>query len=287
MATNKIALKTVEQVQQDYQPIYRPIFGLFLGKSQQYDEKVGKQDFRRIEAVGDIRGKRYTPKDTHLHQIAVGETVKSFKKYFDPSQFILSQFQDEQGVDEVVTQVLDEHNAQFDERLLMGEGTTPGTQLNNGLYLSSDPNYLLESSAEIAAGSDAHLSDMHTKVVATAHKADQVAGRKLIMFYGNVVPKFNSLYAGSQRAFKEALAAVLGPEYTFATMPDEITPSGANGWIVANLDQCKLHYMTLPKLLASGHDEKAMELWFNFLQGSCMLEILIKNACIRQPTTLG
>jgi hypothetical protein len=288
VGTNKPVMKTTQQYQSDFVMTYSPIVGLFLPKSQQYDEKVGKLELRRIEAVGDIRGKRYTPKDTHVHQINVTEREKTFKKYFDKSQFVISGLQDNENVDEVVNQVLDEHNAQMDERFLMGDapGTTPGTQLNNGLFLSSDSNYTLESSTEIAFG-NTRLSDFHTKVVGTAQKSDQIAGRKLIMFYGNVVPLFNSLYATSQVAWKQALQDVLGPDYALAVMPEEITPSGANGWIVANLDQCKLHYITLPKLVASGYDERNDEYWFNFLQASCMLEVLAKNGVIHQPSTLA
>lgn len=286
MPTNKIALRTVEEFMNGYNPVYQSIYPLFLGgKSQQYEREVGKLDFRRAEAVGDIRARHITPKDTELRQVQVMEGKKSFKKYFLANQFRISDFQDQKGVEDVVSQVLDEHHIQADELLLLGEGTSASTMLNNGLYWSSDPNYTLESSIEVASTS--RLYDLHAKVVATAQKADQVAGRKVVFFYGNVLPYFNGIYDTAVKAFKVTLGEVLGPNYSFVQLPTAITPASSNGWIVANMDQCKLHYTALPQLLDQGENTENMYLWFNFLMGSMMLEVLAKNGIIRQPTTLG
>ncbi len=287
MPTNKITLRTVDEFMSDYSPIYQPIYPLFLGKSQQYAAEVGKMDFRRINTVGDIRAKHVTPKDTELRQIAVMDGKKSYKKYFMANQFVMSEFQNREGTEEVVAQVLDEHQKQMDEMLLLGEGTSGSDVINNGLYWSGDANYTLEASTEVQKdGSDNYLIDLHTKVMVTAQKANQVAGRKLIMFYGSLVlPLFNSLYLSSQKAFREALQQVL-QGYSFIQMPEATTPSGANGWIVANMDQTKLHYTALPQLLDQGNNAEKMYLWFNFMMGSTMLEVLAPNAIIRQPATL-
>ncbi len=286
MTTNKVQLRTVEQFMADYVPIYQPIYPLFLGgKSQQYSREVGKLDFRRVETVGDVRAKHITPKDTELRQVSATERKKSFKKYFLANQFTLSNFQDRQGVEEVVAQVLDEHQLQMDEMLLLGEGTSASDVLNNGLYYSADSNYTLENSVEI--DSPTRLYDFHNKVIATAQKADQVAGRKMIMFYGtSVLPLFNSVYDTAVKAWKVALGEVLGPNFSFVQMPAAATPGGANGWLVANMDQCKLHYTELPQLLDQGENREDMYLWFNFLMGSLSLEVLAKNGVIRQPATL-
>ncbi len=287
MTTNKIALRTVEQFMSDYTPIYQPIYPLFLsGKSQQYAQEVGKLDFRRVKAVGDIRAKHITPKDTEIRQVAVMEGKKSYKKYFLANQFTLSDFQDRQGVEEVVAQVLDEHQLHSDELLLLGEGTSNVTMLNNGLFWSDDENYTLENSVAVASSS--RLYDFHTKVITTATKANQVAGRKVIFFYGtDILPLFNALYDTAVKAWKVALGEVLGANYSFVQIPAAATPGGASGWIIANMDQCKLHYTSLPQLLNQGTNEEKMYLWFNFLQGSTMLEVLAQNGIIRQPATLA
>lgn len=285
MSTNKIALRSVEQFMSDYSPVYQPIYPLFLGKSQQYASEVGKLDFRRVQTVGDIRAKHLTPKDTEIRQVAVMEGKKTFKKYFLANQFQLSQYQDRQGVEEVVAQVLDEHQVQADELFMLGEGTSNSNMLNNGLFHSADGNYTLEGSSEIPTTNRLH--EFFTRVTSTASKADQVAGRKVICFYGNSKPLLRSLFPNSDTLVKSALSEALGQNYSIVEIPDAPTPSGQNGWIVANLDQTKLHYTALPQLLDQGDNREKMYLWFNFMMGSMMLEVLAKDGIIRQPTTLA
>lgn len=283
--TNKVALRTIEEFMADYQPVYQPIYPLFLGKSQAYSEEVGKLDFKRVNTVGDIRAKHITPKDTEIRQIAVNESSKTFKKYFLANQFTLSALQEQRGVEDVVAQVLDEHQKQMDELFLLGEGTSNSTMINNGLFHSNDSNYVLESSVEIDTDADP-LIDMHSKVMANAMDADQLSGRKVILFYGaDVLAKLNGIYAASNSPFRKVLSESLGSEYSIAKLPSAVTPSSSNGWIVANLDQVKLHYTTLPQLKDQGVNDEKMYAWFNFLMGSTMLEVLASGAVIRQPAT--
>lgn len=286
MSTNKVVLRSVEEFMSGYTPIYQPLHPLFLGKAQAYSEQVGKLDFKRLEVVGDVRAKHLTPKDTEMQQIAAAEKSKTFKKYFLANQFVLSDFQDRQGVDDVIAQVLDEHQKQMDDLLMLGEGTAANNVVNNGLYWSADANYVLESSVEIDTDADP-LIDMHTKVIQTVTDAKSVAGRKVVMFYGaDVIAKLNGVYAAQPVPFRSVLSSVINPQgFQIGEIPSEVTPSGANGWIVVNLDQVKLHYTTLAKLKQSGINDEKMYAWFNFLMGSVMLEVLAYGAIRRQPVT--
>lgn len=285
MSTNKINLRTVEEFMSDYSPIYKPIYTTaLLGKSQQYDAVAAKREFRRVEAVGDIRNKRQLPKQTDIHQISVLEGKKAFKAYFLASQYVQSQLQDTQGIEEILQQVLDEHQRQADELFLLGEGASNGTQLNNGLFYSSDANKRLQSNYQIP--SSGRLKAFHTKVVEQAAIANQVAGRKAIYLYGSVKPLFNSLHEMTDTPVKTVLSSVLGSDFSFVEIPDDVTPSGQNGFIIQNYDQTKLHYTLFPGLLDQGVDARRMETWHNFLLGSMMLEVLAKDGVVHQPTTL-
>lgn len=288
MSTNKIVVRSAEEFMADWQPVYQPFFPLLLGgKSQAYSEEVGVQKFTRLEAMGDLRMKHITPKDTEIRQISAREGSKIFKKYFLANQYTQSELQDEQGIEDVISQVLDENNKLADDLLLLGEGTSNSTMINNGLYWSADPNYDLENSIAIASP-DAYLTDLHAQIVTSKIKADLVSGKKLLVFYGaSLMPKVNGLYAASAMPFKAALQAVLGSNYSIVELPADVTPSGANGWMIVNVDQVKLHYTTLPKLAAQGVNEEKMYSWHNFLAGSMMLEVLAKNAIIRQPITFA
>lgn len=290
MNTGMINLESVEQFMADYVPVYQPIYPLLLSNSQAYSEQVGELKFKRVETVGDIRAHRVTPKDTEIKQIAVTKGEKKFHKYFLANQFRISDLQDKSGVSEIVARVLDEHQKQMDELALLGEGTAANNVLNNGLYWSADANYVLESSAELALGTAAdHLRDMHAKIMASITKADSVAGRKVLMVYGSTaVEKFNSLYSNTDRPFREVLASVAGPKgYSLAEMPQDVTPDSANGWIIFNQDQVKLHYTALPALKKQGINDEGMYSWHNFMMGSCMVEVLASKGIIRQPVTFA
>jgi len=261
---------------------------LFLGRSQAYAEEAGTGKYCRVNTIGNIRGHHITPKDTEIRQVNASESAKAFKRYFLANQFQLSHMQGDQGVEDVVSQVLDEHQIQMDELFLLGEGTSSSNMLNNSLFWSNDPNYVLEASYEVKKdASNNYLLDLHSKVVANATKANRISGRKLILFYGtSIVPLYNSLFINAVRPFKSSLTEVLGANYSVAELPTDITPAGANGWIIANLDKVKLNYTTLPALKAQGSNDEKMYYWFNFLMGSCMLEVLSSGGIVRQPATL-
>jgi hypothetical protein len=69
-------------------------------------------------------------------------------------------------------------------------------------------------------------------------------------------------------------------------MPQAVTPASSHGWLIANLDQVKLHYTSLPQLKDQGVNAEKMYSWHNFLMGSCMLEVLADQAVIKQPVTI-
>jgi hypothetical protein len=289
MSTNLIKLQTIEQTMAGYQPVYQPIYPLFMdGKSVAYEEVVGKVDFKTATTIGDIRAKHILPKDTEMKTVSVSESSKTFKKYFLANQFQYSALQNGSNVNDVVAQVLDEHQLQMDEMFLFGEGTAANNVVNNGLYWSGDPNYTLESSVAIAKDTNGnYATDMHSRIMQTVEDADRLSGRKLIVFYGNVNPIFDSLYVNSSVPFKSALQNVLGPNYSVMKLPSVLSPASSNGWMVVNMDQIRTHYTTLPKLDDQGVNSEKKYYWFNFLMGSLMLEVIAKDGIIRQPTTLA
>jgi hypothetical protein len=256
-----------------------------ISKRQQYASEVGTNSFKRIEAVGDIRSKHITPKDTEMFQISAREGSKSYKKYFLASQYTVSNLQSNSDSESVVAQVLDEQQKHQDELVLFGEGTAANNVVNNGLFWSGDANYALESSVEVS--STDRMYALHNLVMVNKAKADLVEGRKALVYYGSLtLPLFNGLFPSAAVPFKSSLQAALGGDYSVIQMPSAITmPS--SGWMIVNLDQVKLHYTELPSLNAQGFNEEKGYYWYNFLQGSTMVEVLAPNAIVRQPITLA
>jgi len=286
--TNKVVLKSVDEFMADYVPTYAPIYPLFLGNSQSYAPEVGKINFKRLEAVGDLRAARYLPKDTEMEQIQVKEGEKIFKKYFFARQYTQSALQDQSRSEEVIKQVLDEHQKQADDLLLLGEGTSNSTMINNGIFWSNDENYVLNGAATVDGDGKDPLIDLHAKVIQDSHEAEKLAGDKVIVFYGSgILPYFDGVYAASSMPFKKVLQEVLGPQYTFVKMPADTTPSGASGWMIATPSQIMTHYTVLPQLYKQGINEEEMYSWHNFLIGSMMVDVKAKGGIIRTPASVN
>jgi hypothetical protein len=285
MSTNKIKLVTTEQFMADYRPSYAPLYSLFLGRSQKYSAEVGKVNFNRLDAMGDIRQKHITPKDTELRQFAAREGTKGFKKYFLANQFVHSLLQGSDGIEGIKAQALEEHQKQADDLLLLGEGTAANNVINNGLYWSGDSNYILNSSEELANAPDTQ-SEMYDLVQTTVAQAESVPGRKAIMFYGSSsIGKLSSFFPNTTESVRKVLQDSLGGEYSIVKIPSVVTPSNANGWIIVNFDSVNLHYTLMPEVRDQGINDEKMYAWFNFLMGSMMLEVEASGAVVRQPVT--
>lgn len=278
--TDKLVLRTVEQFLADFRPTYNPMYPLFLANGVQYDTTVGTQNLRRLNAMGDIRAKHITPKDTEIKQIGSAESLKTYKKFYLMNQYVESSFQDQRGQEEVISQALDEHQKQADE-ILLGDG------INSGIYTSTDSNYLTESSKEVAVADSSHLPDLYAKVLAEAAIADDLDGRKLLIFYGSTVAaKYSGLFVNAARSFSSVLADGL-PSYEIMQMPTAVTPNGANGFLIINMDQIKLHWTLLPQLKSQGFNEEKEYYWFNFALGSMMVDVKTQNGIIKQPLTFA
>lgn len=290
MQTGKIALKSTEEFMEDYVGRYNPLMPSFLvGNAQAYDLKVAQHTLKRLEAIGDIRGKKVSPKDTVLEQILSKEKQKFYKRYPIINQYRQSELQDPEGINDVVKQVLDEYWRHQDELFLYGgvaSDDNVNTVHNNGLYLSTDDNFTLRDSQEMAS-TGGHLPALHTEVMAEAEQANQVAGRKIIVFYGtSAIAKLNSIWASTAVPFIRTLRDSL-EGYDIIKMPTDVQPATENGFLIVNLDQIKVHHQPLPELWKQGVNDEFGYTWHNFAMGSCMVDVMAESAIIRQPLTFG
>lgn len=284
MGTNLILSKSSEEFLAGYTPTYNPIYPLLTSQNaQQYAMEVAERKFRRASALGDLRNKRLTPKDTELKRLSIGDAQKTFKAYMYAQQFVRSTLQSDEGVEDGFAQALEEHQKMQDEILLFGDGTQDSDVINNGLYWSLDANRILAGSEAIA-----DLLDFHATVV-SAVNARNVGGERTVFFYGDtVLTNLDSIHASGAGTVLGFLEQVLGG-VNFVRLPTTdklgVIPSGANGILILNHAQVKTHYVTEPVILSRGVDEKNLEAWANFIQGSMMVEVLAYGGLTKVPFT--
>ena len=277
--TNKIVFRSVEEFMTGFTPRYTSLMALFLGGAKQHEAAVGEAKYSQISAMGDIRNRVVTPKDTELHQIGAGPSSKSFKKYFLGSQYIQSNLQDRQGYEDVVSEALDEHNKHNDEIFLSGDGQ------NNGLLVSSDANFTARSSAAMA-----DLDALYNKIVEQALIANEIEGQKVLLYFGDTMStKFNSLFGDNKVPFSEAVGSAEAlKDYDFIKVPTAVVPGTlTSGFAIVNMGKIQVHYMILPEVNNQGTNEEKNYAWTNFLQGSSMVDVKTKDAIILQPLTFS
>ena len=123
-------------------------------------------------------------------------------------------------------------------------------------------------------------------MITTAEDASVLGGQKVIFVYGDaMMAKYNGKFSGSDKPFSAVLAEGLGNDYSVVKIPKSLAGNGANGWIIANIDQVKMHFTKLPELLSQGYNEEKMYYWHNFMTGSVMLEVKARGGITRQPIT--
>jgi hypothetical protein len=281
--TSKPQIKTTTEYMKDFVPTYKPVFPLFLGAmAKKYVDEVGTATIIRYEALGDYRAAQVTPKDTHIKQIGVGEGSKTFKKIFLMNQFKLSGLQNQDSTSEVIKQVLDEANKQFDEALFLGGGTSSATVLNNGLFWSADTNAITRTLSDLS-GSSTKAADLFELVLSQYNLATQVAGRVIVVPYGDVKTYFNKILSGAITV-KSALAT---SNVSVVDFPDALIPASSHGFLLINMDQIALHYSSVPRLDGSGINEEGKYFWANFLQGNCLVDVKAYGGLIKQLVRLA
>jgi hypothetical protein len=282
MSTGYPNVKSTTEFLKDYVPTYKPIFPLFLTKGKKHAEEIGQAISKRYEAVGDYRMAQITPKDTLLRTIGCGERSKTFKKLFLMNQFELSGLQSQDAQSEIVKQVLDEGSKQFDEGLWLGGGTSDATVVNDGIFWTLDANRQTLVTADHSALSTTLMSALLGTILSSWDTANQIAGEKILIPYGDVKSKMFEILSGSTTLMK----ACEENGVKLAMVPDALIPASNHGILIINLDQVVVHYTAIPKLDDTGFERKSKVFWTNFLQGNTMVDILVYGGIMKQSIVL-
>lgn len=282
--TNNIVFRTVSEFMSGYTPQYTPLMPLFLAGARQHEAVVGEHKYDQVRAVGDLRSRVITPKDTEIFQVGANSGNKSFKKFFLGAQYIHSNLQSRQGYEDVVAEVLDE-NFKFNDEIFFS-GQVNGVQQNNGLLVSSDPNFQLRS----APGNITTLDGLYSEIMAEALIANEMEGQKILLYFGDTMSsRFNSLFTET----KTPLSAVLAEsdamsEYDFIKIPTAQLPSSlTNGFAIVNMGKIQVNYTILPEVNKQGVNDEKNYAWTNFLMGSSMVDVKAPGGIIVQPLTFA
>lgn len=279
-ATNKPILRTAEEFAGQYTPVYPAIYPMFLsgGQAKPYERVEGTQKVKGVEAIGDMIAKKFSSKDTMIHQLHGKAKEFVFDKNFYLAEYKTGINQSTEGDPQLVQEFLDNQNLKLDQLLLFGD------EGNQGLYTNNSANYVTESAISSIDPTDKHA--FFEAIMASAEEADKNAGSKVLMLYGEMTRRLwrAGLFETGQASVQSNLMTALGSEYTPVLMPAQVTPSSVEGWLIINMNKIRVHHHGAP-WMEMGEDAPRRLRYTHFLIGSVGVELLHNGAILKQAVT--
>ncbi|MDR0675551.1 MAG: hypothetical protein LBF97_00725, partial [Elusimicrobiota bacterium] len=136
MATDLMSIPTKEQLIKDVVLDYAPFYSVFKPVPQ--EAKIENLKFTIIQGDNDIEAKIINEEDTERQTIKAGEKNKIYKKIFKGAKYKESQYQANSGLPELNARVIKAFHKQLDKEIFNGID-------NNGVIVSSDPNFILNT----------------------------------------------------------------------------------------------------------------------------------------------
>lgn len=279
-ATNKPILRTAEEFAEGYSPVYPAIYPAFMSGSHSklYPRIEGTQTIKGVEAIGDMVAKKYSSKDTLIHQLHGKSKVFAFDSNFYLAEYKTSITQSTEGDAALVQEFIDNQNVVLDQLLLYGD------ESNQGLYTNNSSDYVTESAISSLSSTDPNA--FFQAIMASAEEADKLSGAKVLMLYGAKTRKLwrAGLFSTGQASIQENLMRALGSEYTPMLMPAQTSPANQEGWLIINLNKVTVHNHGAP-WLESGEDLPRRVRYTHFLVGSVGVELKQYGAILKQAVT--
>lgn len=286
----RIGLRTKEEYAESITISYVPSI-LSLTKRKEITLQSEKITFKEVKVESDsVIPSLLTSEGTEINHAKVSSTSRVFNAYGKGICLTKSNYRNAgMNVQSFHDQVIRELSMQFDGIGLLSEGG------NNALIVSSDPNYVTLSSAEIPAVSgDGFNQVLKAKEIAVNLNSlvnDYTASINLnIYFYGPLLTRFlGNITSGQENDVQyHVRQAFVGKNVRFINI-SALALGGLteNGIIVASDDLTTLEHCGLPQIERQGVNDEKNYYWANYFFGSVNVRPETKGAIIKQVITFA
>lgn len=293
MATDfREPVKTVEEIRESTVFSYSPVI-MAIKNKRKYDPKEADQrKFQQFDVEKDsIRAEILTAEQTERAHIkgSIGEHI--FNVYLAGAKAVISFYNKFTNQVRANNKVIREYLRIFDR---WGLG---GNRGNNGLLVSTDPNYVTNESVEIPAVPAAANGDVWNQVQALNNvftslllqvDATTADNDLLVYVYGD---KLNTLMASITKEGQAVVGRLMeekfaGKTVTFIKIPKAVMPTSMaddNGIVVVSNNLSVLEYAQEPTVKSSGENDENEYYWYNYVLGSVQVTPEELGAIIKQP----
>ena len=284
-------IKTIEEYKDGMAFTYNPIVNKITTKNKYDAKSVDVAKFTKIDIEKDsVRAEILTTEQTEKAAIKGKTSQRSFNVAVAGAKMISSFRNKNVSLQSFHNKVMREYSKLFDT---WGIGGKFG---NNGLIISSDENFVTNSSVEIPVPGTSDfddvskLSDLMTTLKLQVDA--NTASRSLTIFlYGSsLITKWNKI----TRENETVVSALMKEKFAdrtveFVEIPSVVLPSTVtgNGFVVVCNDVASMDYCQIPDIENQGTNDEEGYYWANYIIGSLQINAEEYAGIIKQPVTFA
>ena len=281
MATDNHLFPTREELMQSVTLDYAPFYTVLPARA--HEAKIENVKFTTVRGDDEIVAKVINAQDTERKHVKAGESSKYYVKEFKGVQYAESKLNARTALPAINNKIIKAFHKQLDLEIWNGVD-------NNGIAVSSDPNHITNSSKTLplTISGNNGLDKLIEFGAALKRQVEETSSssRMLFAFYGDAVKNYmlKTLSDGSTygKIFRDNMTGVQAVE-----VPANLASTASSGIVVICPDIVELNHTLLPQVENSGTDERAGEVWVNYIYGTAMVDVKEYGGIIVQPITVA
>lgn len=297
MATDtREPVKTVEEIRESTQFSYSPVIMAIKNKKKYDPKEADQRKFQQFDVEKDsVRAEILTTEQTERAHIKGSTSEHLFNLYLAGAKAVISFYNKFVNQERANNKVIREYLRLFDRWGLAGD------RGNNGLLISSDPNYISNANVEIPAIPAAANGDAWNQIQALGNvftslllqvDANTADNELLVYTYGD---KLNTLMASFTKEGQAVVRRLMEEKFSsktvsFIDIPKAVLPASMandNGIVVVSNNLTVLEYAQEPTVKSSGENTEDEYYWYNYVLGSVQVSPEELGAVIKQPLTFA
>ena len=276
---------------------YPAVYRLFMNQNAVNESSETGDDleqanitFKTVETLGEVSAAPISEQSTEMNRFKVGFATKNYLKYASGISWKKKGLKPTYAnFNSISNQALNRILAQEDNEFITGKNGY-GATVNNGLFLSQDPDYVTETAQ--ASSYVGTLSSLNIEFQNQLDRINKVtSGPKYIFAWGNVADSLKEFPTEQSLSIKRDILSNTLDGATFIRPLADFTAGasaaekGLGGYLIVTPSAVRLHYTFTTKIINLGYNEENLHIYLNIGYGSKGLEVLNKMGIYKKVYT--
>ena len=250
--------------------------------------EVDVSKFIKLDIEKDtIRAEKLNPEQTEKARLATESRTRSFNPYLKGAKMIKSWYS-RGSLEAMSNKVMFEYSKMWDIQTFVGEDG------NNGLFTSTDTDYVTNSAATIPVSSGTGFNRVQALVGVFADLKTQVgsetASNNLVIYLQgtDLLALWNGITENNETPVSQIVRQMFGGAAIFVEVPAALAPGiTGNHVIVVSNDVASIDSAGAPDISGVGQNGENEYDWANYIIGSSQVNPEEHGGIINQPLTFA